>query len=231
MARSFSNADHRLANTANPTYGAAGASVGTMAFTLKPNWAYNDNLAHVFLCDEGGYLTGLKFSDNHVYIGFLYITDHRVNIVADATMFSNGVWANHLFTWDEPNTDTYYYVDGVQKGSQLTSLQTPGPTFAKGLTLGNNSVTSALGNTNLNGTLAEFGVWNRVLNAKERLLVMATGCPLWVPSGLVAYWPLDVGKSPEPSVISGYNLTLSGTGGGPATATHPTIYGPYSKAS
>ncbi len=226
MARSFTTATDRLTNTVGPTYGAAGASVRTIFYRIKPNWNYNDGIAHSLFCDEVGYLTGQKFSDNNVYIGWMFGSDHRVVAAADAFMFSNGVWANHLFTWDEPNTDSYYYVDGVQKGSQLATLATPGVASAKGLTIGNNSVTSGLGNVNLDGTMAEFAIWNRVLNAEERLLVMATGCPLWVPSGLIYYPPLDAGKSPEPDVIGGFNMTVSGT----AVATHPTVYGPYSRA-
>lgn len=63
------------------------------------------------------------------------------------------------------------------------------------------------------GMFAEIGVWDAVLSdADVALLGASKYAPSMVsPGNLVAYWPLAGVASPEPDVVGGRDLTLTGT--------------------
>lgn len=213
MARAFTATTHNLRNASVP----AVASTGSAFIRIKPNWAHNDSVGHFFwmygTTAGHGYPHFLKYSDNNVYAGFWTGTDQRIIVAATAAMFTNGTWANHIFTWTDAGDDQKYYVDNVQLGSRTTTLTIAAPQGQ--LTVGNDSSDAY----NTNSELAEYGMWNRVLDAAERAVLQATGCPLSVPQGLVSYYPIMGRFSPEIGLRSGIGLTVTDA----TQAAHPRV--------
>lgn len=62
----------------------------------------------------------------------------------------------------------------------------------------------------LDGLLADFAVWNRVLSAREHALVHYLG-PLAVPTNLMLYWPMDVDATDYSGNLPALNGTLVNT--------------------
>jgi len=71
------------------------------------------------------------------------------------------------------------------------------------------------------GALAEVGHWNVALTASDVATLGALRSPLFVPRGLVAYWPLGGvydADDGDHDIVGGYALTPYNT---PTTADHP----------
>ena len=134
---------------------------------------------------------------------------------------SASAWHHILITYDGSSTanDPIIYVDG----SSVTVTRSVAPTGS----LITGSGAYYIGNENAgirvwNGRLAEFGVWSRILSSGEATTLNGGFTPSCLPSGLVAYWPIQGTASPEPELIAAANGTLTGT----AAQTHPTVKQP-----
>ncbi len=164
-----------------------------------------------------------SYSDNNIYIGWLTVTggDDRV-VLSNAGIFASGIWASHVFTWDDAADDQKYYVDGTQKGSRAVTLDTADLTAGSSYyTVGNYII--GIANENCDSSLAEYAEWTAVLTASERAAYDAGYSPLLIrPSALQAYLPM-ARSTHEP--VNGMNLTLTGA----SVASHPRIIMPRSR--
>ncbi len=194
-------------------------TAGTIFVRIKPGgWGAGTGDNHVFWCygyqDAGSraLLMLQRYSDNKVYVGWLGDPAHggeqRI-IVPDAGCFADGVWANHLFTWDASAAQAFYYVDNVQKGMRAAALNTQtlfgGAT--SNVTIGNYN--SAIGNADARGDLAFFARWDRALSLAERTQLQNGAHPLDVPTGLVECIELGAG-SPEHDLQSAVTYVVMG---------------------
>jgi len=220
MALSFTSSTHNIRNASAPGVTAD----GTVFIRVKPNWNHNDGVYHAFWqygttieTNQPGFV---KYNDNNVYIGWQGGSngDVRIAIAATSAMFTSGTWASHLYTWSDSANLQYYYVDNVQKGSQTGSFVAD---VTAGVNIGN--IRSTEVQANCNSELAEYGRWNRVLDAAERAILQATGTPRSVPRGLVAYNAMWGKFTAEPGWSNSYDLTIAS---GVAAAAHPPVIYP-----
>jgi len=212
MARSLTSATHNLRTTDV----IAPASAGTVCFRIKPNWNSGDGGIHVFwqVTDRGtqfGELSFQKYSDNNIYVGWNGggQGDQRI-IISDTGIFSNGVFASHILTWDDAANDEKYYVDGAQKGSRTSALTTFAMSASRELTIGNyDSVDSQ---QNCDSVLSCFAYWDAVLSAQERASIDGGVSPLRVNAKNLKIFIPILGASPEPDYSAGTSdMTVSGT--------------------
>jgi len=194
-------------------------ATGSIFLKIKPaGWASGTGTAHGFC--EYGYFEGgsyavldfVRYSDNRIYAGWAGDAAHggeqRI-IIPDAGCFADGVWANHLLTWDQAAGQQYYFVDNVQKGVRAGGLttETLSGNPASQVTIGN--VNAANANTDARGTLAFFARWNRVLMPAERAQLQSGAHPLDLPTGLVEC--IDLGAAtPEQDLLSRTVYTVTG---------------------
>lgn len=210
-------------------------NTGTLFIRVKPNWNSNDSQDHLLV--DFGYQTGTtyrflrmeKYLDNNVYMGFVDqgTGDFRVTTSA-STFFVSGTWSNHLLTWDTAapgGIATNYYVDGVSRGTAATlSVSDWNVTStAARETFGNDCQTNTY-NFALDGSLAEFGRWNRVLTAAEIAMLQTGQTPRWIPNGLVEYRPFVSFTDSFGSITQGPDVTVNAAG--TSFVDHPTIIAP-----
>lgn len=225
MTRTFTSGNYLKATSPADIGG-----VGTIFFRFKPTFSSGDSALH----SQFGYnstsgnnmLLYFHFTDNNMYVGWYAGSDSRIT-VSDSGFFASGVWANHLYDWDDSADLQHVYVDNTLKGTSSTPFTVFGSHAA--LVVG---AAPAVGFIALNegdypgdGDIAEWARWDRVLTADERAILHSTGCPLHVPRGLVRYYPIIGRNSPEIGLTGGgENLAVTGT---PAAAPHPRIFLPY----
>lgn len=100
-------------------------------------------------------------------------------------------WNCHIISYDSSNTSNTprWWLGGIEQSITLTSLAPSGtwttPTVTS-VAIGN----AADGSRYLNGAVAHFAVWNRLLSSVEVLQAYRYG-PLAVPRSLFAYYPFD----------------------------------------
>jgi hypothetical protein len=224
MAFAFTGTTHNIRAT---TFAAPSTTTGTIAIRILPGWAHNDSATHVFwyISPSGGGANAVsfqKFSDNNVYIGWNATGgDDRIVVAADAAMFTNGTLASHIFTWDNAADDQKYYVNGTQKGTRTTTLDTG--TITGQYTIGNYPTTP--GQVNCNATLSDYAEWTVVLDAGERAAYGAGYSPLTIrPSALQVYMPLV--RNGAVDMVGATAFTVSNA----AAAAHPRIIFPYAPA-
>ena len=136
--------------------------------------------------------------------------------VANATAaFTNGVWS-HACGVFASNSDRRVYLNGGNKGTNTTACGTVTPDrFSVGALLRN------IASGYFDGAIAEVGVWNIALTDADVASLALGLSPLLVrPDALKRYVPLLAGLSPEPDLMAGRTLTLSGT---PTLTSHPRI--------
>ena len=215
MAASFTATTHNMRN-ANVL---ATGDAGSIFIRIRPNWGHTDATTRPFwvysetLLRE--YPSFQKFGTT-VYIGHYTGVEQRLTVTADASMFTNGEWTNHLYCWDDTNNTREYFADNASKVSSTAAWNRGAPTA--GLTIGNYN--STIPQENCNAALAEFGHWDRVLSAAERSQLQACGTPLCIPRGLVDYYPLFARNAAESGWRSGMNLTIAS---GVAAVDHPRV--------
>jgi hypothetical protein len=143
---------------------------------------------------------------------------HLTNGTAD---IPTGVWHHMLITYDAGSTanNPVAYLDGA---SVTVTHNGASPTGAVNVNtnpwcIGGRAATPS---RCWDGLIAEFAVWNTTLNAREAT-ALAQGVRFFrIRPPLLAYWPLDGLKSPEPDLSgNARNGTLTGT----AFATGPPI--------
>lgn len=208
MARSFTGSSDKIALT--PTQP---PNAGSISFWLKPNFNSGDSTDHIAFewanstTAPTNALNFDRYLDNNLYVGwFTGGTDNRI-VVADTGLFSAGVWANHVFTWDN-SAGQKYYLNGVQKGSNVTTSFVA--TVTTQCTVGNSGLVLLGG---INGAIADFDMWTVVLSAGE-ISALSNGVrPNAVRGGPTRLWlPLDGQQSPEPDLSGNANNgMLTGT--------------------
>src|SRR5215469_16326686 len=110
MARAFSTNIDRVENQSFPAVGPA----GTISCWIQPTFNSGVGSQFVFwdICGvvSGGDLPSFQhFTDNNIYCGFNTSGggDQRI-VVADTGLFTNGVWANWVFTWSSGGNQVLY---------------------------------------------------------------------------------------------------------------------------
>lgn len=122
---------------------------------------------------------------------------------------SNGVWHNLVITYDGGSTsnDPVIYLNGVSQ--TVTERRAPTGTLDGStgeLYLGTNA-----DNTEWDGPVCEYGIWNRVLSADEALGLGKKYSPSHYMRGLMSYIPVIGRASPEPDLVTGTTGTVTGT--------------------
>ena len=188
---------------------------GSVAFWFNPNWSSGNGVTAVpFACSNNAgtaFAQIQHFSDNNMYCG--PNSSSRL-VFSDTGLFSSGVWANHILTWDVSATSITYNLNGVQKGSTGSGPSSVG-----------SNVVVAFGNwpsdvsaQTANGTLADCAIWNVVLTATEMLAISKGARPRSIrPKNLILWWPL-AGLATEPD--------MSGNSVNATTVTAPVAFGP-----
>lgn len=195
----------------------------TIFFRIKPSWSSGDSVSHQFFefwTDINTRIYFVKHSDNLIYAGCAVGGGGPLNTVTDSSYFSAGVWANWRLDLSGSTAQAFLYKDNTLVGT-ITHSANFTPAGGMGLTLGDQA---SLGRP-ADVDCAEFAYWNRLLSASEDAVLKATGCPLHVPRGLLAYYPIIGRNSPETDLARGLTLTVTGT---PAAAPHPRIFLPSS---
>lgn len=136
---------------------------------------------------------------------------------------STGVWHAIAVAYDRSLTtnDPTVYIDGTKKtvGSGLTEATTPAGTAKAGIdsvTMGEN----VGGGEDFAGRHAERAFWSRILSDDEMYALTAGDySPDHFNNGLEAYWPIRGNSSPEPELVQGADLTLTGT----SKSSHPRM--------
>lgn len=191
-------------------------AAGSLSFWLRPNWVWNDGVWHSpfsQVVDGNNEFNCLKFSDNNWYVGWKTASvDH--SIVVSATGLVQNAWNHLCITWNLSATRTRFYVNGTQIGA--TATLTTHSTAGRDRDLGNDTVRTA--SDLLNGTLAEFALWNAELTAGD-VTTLQTRTPNVIPAGLLDYLPLNADLV---AVVGGVNATASGGSFG----AHPSLVGP-----
>lgn len=133
---------------------------------------------------------------------------------------STGVWAHYCVTYAYSSTadNPTIYLNGSsvsvnENGTPSGSLGSE----SEDLTIGNRSASGRA----LNGRVAEFGMWGRILSSGEVAILANGHAPTFVGNGLVFYAPLIGSQSPE---VNRYGA--SGTVTDSTAATHPRIIYP-----
>lgn len=142
----------------------------------------------------------------------------------------DGSGGEHPATIDGLATATWYSIVGTF-GSSRTDVYLDGTagTPDTTATLATNAQTLRIGawkdadNYFLNGDLAEFAIWNRVLDTGEIAALAKGFSPLFFANGLTFYLPLVGNNSPENDIKSGLSATVTNT----TKSAHPRIIYPY----
>ncbi len=141
-------------------------SFGTISVWLKPvGWSSTG--VHVFWSADSVSAdpTFQRFSDNNVYVGFQ--TAPNTRMVFDATgLFSDGVWANWIFTWSTARTTQEIYKNGIFKSS--SACTSTNFSSGVGLNIGNYAGGSSADSSS---AFADFAYWSRVLTPQEIFLI------------------------------------------------------------
>src|SRR5215831_18728179 len=115
MARAFNALSDRIVTTSPAVW--PGAS-GSVFVKIRPSgWGAGTGTDHVFWMygfgnpgTTGALLGFQRYSDFKVYVGFTGDGGHggeqRI-IISDAGSFTDGVWTNHVFTWDSVAGESY----------------------------------------------------------------------------------------------------------------------------
>jgi hypothetical protein len=134
------------------------------------------------------------------------------------TVLSAGTW-NHLAAVGVSATSRILYVNGVQDGTNTTSVAITAANL-------NTNTIGALENAGarvsfFDGSIAEAGMWNAALTADEIKRLAKGKPPLDIrPSKLVVYAPVTGTASPEIDVQNNTGFTVSGATAG---ATNPPM--------
>lgn len=224
MARNFTTGNYL--KRASP--GDLGGT-GTVFFRFKPNWNSADFMGvssgHVpFSYGKGNEnLTYLHFSDHNLYIGWTTSGggEQRI-IIPDTGLFVSGVWANHLFDWDDSTDLQHLYINNTLQGTSTAAFTalTAFDVFTVGAISPWPLASVVEGDLSADGHGAVFARWDRVLTTEERALVQSTGNPECVPTNLARYYKILGSASPEPDELTANSLTVIGT---PTQSTHPTV--------
>jgi hypothetical protein len=216
MSRYFGAVTDRIVAAAPAVWPGA---AGTIFVRIQPQgWGAGIVGDHLFWCY--GYLDGSsqafllfeRYTDNKVYVGWFgdatHGGDQRI-IIPDTGCFSDGVWANHLFTWDVAATQEIYYVDNVQKGMRASALntQTLAGSATSNVTIGNYN--SVIRDADARANVAFFARWDRALSQIERVQLQSGAHPLDLPTGLVECIELGAG-SPEQDLQSAVTYVVTG---------------------
>lgn len=128
MALAFNSAADHL-KLSSPS--ASPASIGSFAIRINTTWtdtidtSTNRQFVWFVAADTTGpnRLQFQRFSNGKIYIGWVIdgVGDFRIAVDATAGgFFTSGVWHNHVFTWNDTSNNSFYYVDGTQKGTKTT---------------------------------------------------------------------------------------------------------------
>lgn len=121
--------------------------------------------------------------------------------------YSANTW-QHACAVFASSTSRSVYLNGGSKGTDTSSCT---PNTANYTQLGGFS-SSSTNFDSLAGRIAEAGIWAAALTDAEVLALARGFSPLLIrPDALVNYWPLIGRASPEPDLIGGLPLTITGT--------------------
>lgn len=214
MARDFDGTDDRI-DWAN-VFTTSGQAL-TVAAWLYPDDLNRATQQYIFhgTASGGGVGTVFGIMDNSANAGglrFVRITSATAKARTSSTsILTAGVWQHVAMTDDGSLTaaNCILYRDGTEVGSYGETLNGSGTETTANSTwsLGGRTLDN---NRNLNGRLAEVGVWNRQLSVYEILALGKGWSPLLIPNGLRFYTPLW-GNTSESNYLGAASTTTVGT--------------------
>jgi hypothetical protein len=219
MARTFVSASNQYLSTSSPPVTAVPL---TMACWYKLTSIGSDNIL-MSLQNTG--------ATQEIWLGqygssFLRAVQQGTGGVGyegvNASGVGTGTWHHAAAVFPATNV-RHAYLDGVTAANQVQA-GTVTPSGINSLSIGVTLLSAGGRYGQLNGTVAEAGVWNVVLSTDEIAFMAKGGSPLFIrPSNLVFYAPVRGRSSPEPEYRRGANLSLTGT---PTFSDHPRIFYP-----
>jgi hypothetical protein len=161
---------------------------------------------------------------NQVFMGHFNTPAEGRVIIADTGIFTADVWAAHLITWNGTIAETNYYVNNVLLGTKTSAVGFPSPWDPDSrLTFSTDYLGAGAYNTSYaNGTIADYGRWNRVLDANERTTLQAGFGPGKIKRGLLEDRTFIANSSSKGSITEGPDLTLNA---GTTPVWSPHYYG------
>ena len=210
-------------NTADPDWGAT----GSIFIRVYPNWAINDGINHTIIGKTRSAFTlhffGFsKLSDTTISIGFFDSAgsgDTRISAAASSAM-TTATWGNHVFTWDTAAPALAYYANNSLLASSASAFSVP--TSTDRIVFGH--INTGAPDQTASVWIAEHARWNRVLSEGERQTLQVTGCPLFVPNGLVEYHPFRAEAGGGRDLIGTTQLTQTASGSGVELVGYSVIY-------
>src|SRR5208337_3461536 len=140
----------------NSTFAGANQTNGSISIWIKPSgWSSGDGTVHVFwfFTASSDRPSFQHYNDNTLVIG--WDSGSGRIIISDSGLFSDGVWAHWLFTWDSSGGQVLYR-NGVSVGSNAnTSFTNAASQFTVG-----NYPTAVGSNFGSNAYLADFAYWS-----------------------------------------------------------------------
>lgn len=127
-------------------------------------------------------------------------------------IMTNGQWY-HVLVVERSTTDREMYVDGVSVDTNSGAVS---PLAAVRFSVGR--MDGSAGNRGLNGITGQLAVWDADVSAHAQSLASGVS-PLQIRPLPTAYYPLN-GQSPEPDIVGGLNMTVSGS---PPVVEEPPI--------
>lgn len=140
----------------------------------------------------------------------------------EAAATASGTWTtnqwHHVAGVEASTTSRTAYLDGVAGTANTTSRS---PSGSDRISIGKVAESAPAASEYFTGDIAEVGVWDVALTDAE-IASLAKGVtpPNIRPANLVFYAPLVGKHSPEPDLVGGLSLTLSGT----SASAHPRVF-------
>lgn len=198
----------------------ASAVTSTMTWSA---WVYktiDDSTARRIIDPNGGADQGfiIQTPNGDFNISINFNTAGANAVYANA--LNNGVWTQLAFTWSVADLRPKLFINGLP-------VTPSGGADKSGTQLAWTNINAHIGNRAgndrvFNGRIAEFTVWNRVLRNSEINSLGKGYSSLFIPNGLIMYWPIWGKNSPEFDIKG----DTSGTVTGAVAAAHPKIIYP-----
>lgn len=194
-------------------------ALGTLALWYKPTWAFVDGVIHYWFEAKRAAATDVlhmhkAVSDILLDGWFINPTSYRAS---GTTPHTQNAWNHLAVTWNDTTNDTIHYLNGVNVGSNLTTLVTATTDLA--WAIGNREAT--LGNANFAGRIAHLAIWTAELTPADVTILNSGAAPTLVQlASLQHYWTLN-GLEAE---VGGFTLTNEGDNATLDTADNPAVY-------
>jgi len=205
MARNFDSSNNDFLDAGNPSaLNLTGDKVTVSAWIRLESTSVEGKIIAKW-SDSGGDFQYLLSTDSGDKCQFA-IFDGGTKIALGTTILVVGVWFHLVGTYDGSNLRIY--CDGVEEASTLATGNMSSTTAP--VRIGAGSGGSGTEGP-FDGDIGHCAIWDRALSSNEIASLSNGTNPLQLNrDNLISYWPLN-GRSPEPDVVGGLDMTLTGS--------------------